>query len=187
MKALLSLLVATVLISCGTSKDLKEEKIVETIETESTDLNEYNIVISVSHSDSYCGGMAPTPEMLERLHYMKANTSYILLHKASGTKASVKTDSLGVLELDLVPGEYALREYFKNCTFEEFLKQQKTADSQYYQQTGGDDCYKNWWKANLLDFEITDTSNLQEFRVNTSTKCFTGNNPCLMYNGPYPP
>ncbi len=182
MNKWLIIVTATILVSCGHTKELPEENIIESHQEKG-----YNVLLNISHHGSYCGGMAPTSEMLAALNYQQANTTFVLIHKSSNTKANVKTDSLGILKLSLVPGEYAIREYFKNCTFEEFIKQQKTAEGEYFQHTGGDECYRNWWEANLLDFEISDTLSILKKDLSTSTRCFVGNNPCLKYTGPYPP
>lgn len=175
-----------IILSCGTSAPIIDDnKLNNSNDSKSADA--YNVLLNISHHGAYCGGMAPTPEMLAALNYQQANTIFVLVHKSSNTKANVKTDSLGVLKLSLVPGQYAIREYFKNCSFDEFLAQQKTAEGQYFEHTGGDECYRNWWETNLLDFEITQKDSVLTHKLSTSTRCFVGNNPCLIYTGPYPP
>ncbi len=145
-----------------------------------------NIQITITHYTPYCGGAAPTQEMLDNRNHPMSNTSYNLINLDTKEKTKVTTDALGVLHLDLGIGNYAIQELFKDCSFEEFKKQNITS-SGMYQQDLGSDCYEQWWKSYLGEFNVISMDEKQHLNMSESESCFTGNNPCLMYTGPYPP
>jgi len=145
-----------------------------------------NIQITITHYTPYCGGAAPTQEMLDNRNHPMSNTSYNLINLDTKEKTKVTTDALGVLHLDLGIGNYAIQELFKDCSFEEFKKQNITS-SGMYQQDLGSDCYEQWWKSYLGEFNVISMDEKKHLNMSESESCFTGNNPCLMYTGPYPP
>lgn len=188
MKHFLILTIGWIGFSCATPHQQKTSHKSTTDSSSTVDKGTAKVHLSFSHFIPYCGGMAPTQEMLDRRVSKQSNTTYLFLNKSEGTQVKVKTDSLGELKLDLAPGEYAIREMYKYCSFEEFKEKFYKEPSDFYRENqGGEDCYKNWWAANLVDFTITDVDSVYTYQLQTSDRCFTGNNPCIMYSGPYPP
>ena len=147
----------------------------------------FNVKISITHYTQYCGGAAPSEETLSRLNQPEANTSFVLLNLETQEKSEIKTDSTGTIYLNLPIGKYAVREKFKDCDYETFVSQNPTPTGKYHVEVPDTNCYKNWWAANLSEFEIVKDSPVQFFNLGTRTNCFTGNNPCIYYNGPHPP
>jgi len=145
---------------------------------------DYNVKIEIRHSVPYCGGAAPSYEDLNQSYLVSGN--FYLVNLITNQKTLITSNSKGIIALDLNIGKYGILEAFKNVSFHEFKKNNESNNGDYY-QTGNDDCYKKWWKANLIEFEVTDNTKTQELKAATYSRCFTGNNPCDMYNGPYPP
>ena len=203
---LLPLLCLLLLAACASNKtanhpitvpDTSENPVVKTDKENSSDPEtktiipeSYNVKIIISHTNPYCGGAYPTEEVLANRTRVQANTSFILINLESKEKTKVVTDATGTLYLDLPNGKYAIQELYKDCTLEEFKKQNPPPSGQYYRDNPdpSGECYKTWWESNLGQFEITkNTPDIQMYNWGTSDACFTGNNPCIYYNGPYPP
>lgn len=157
------------------------------LDSSQTDSLPYNTKITITHFTPYCGGAAPDQFILENQTQFQRLTTFLLLNVHTGEKLRVKTDSSGVLYLNLPKGVYAIREQYKDCSFETFLAENPAPTGEYYMPSADFNCYRNWWVSNLVEIQITDTSKIQEFHCGTSESCFTGNNPCIYYNGPYPP
>jgi hypothetical protein len=206
MKTIICLL-ALPFLSCIGTKEMAKEITVAPVNTEKTEaliespiasapevkpekekvtVIKGNVNITITHHAPYCGGMAPSQDMLDRLVTPMSNTQYNLINLKTLEKTKVKTDSLGILYLDLGIGSYAIQELFKDCTFSEFLQQNITTSGTYSQDLGSE-CYKKWWKSYLGEFTIISKDELQHLNLSESESCFTGRNPCVMYTGPYPP
>ncbi len=183
--ATVSLLIA--FLACSTAKTVTVLDEQSTAQQDSANTSPFNTFITLSHYHPYCGGMAPTKEILARQRSVQSNTTFLFINLDTQQKERLKTDSTGVLKLNLKAGKYAIREQYKDCSFEDFYKNNFREPSTYYLDQGGKDCYKNWWLANLGEFEITDTDSTYHFSFQSADRCFTGNNPCLMYIGPMPP
>lgn len=144
-----------------------------------------NVIIAIDHYFPYCGGAYPTDDQMN--NYQKiVNAPFLLIDLDTGEKQTVKTNTSGELVLNLKPGRYGLKETFKDCSFEKFMEHYTIESSDYYAD-GGIDCYKNWWASNFLEFTVTAVEEKQTLRYTFSDQCFTGNNPCISYMGPYPP
>lgn len=182
-------------IACGTAKKVEhnnkdvnvveDEEIIEISDT--SHKAPYNTKITISHFTPYCGGAAPDDEMLARQTSLQSNTIFILINHSTGEKTNVKTDSEGVLYLNLAEGAYAIRETYKNCSYEEFYEKHYQPNSDYHQTSTDQDCYKNWWASNLGEIHITKSDSLNKYEYMTSSACFVGRNPCVNYTGPWPP
>ena len=147
----------------------------------------FNVVFEIWHYSPYCGGAQPHPETLASLNHLMSNTTYILIDKKRGKQTNVKTDSLGKLSLRIPKGKYAIRETYKDISFEAFYELYYVEPNEYYVADGDKDCYKKWWASSLHDFEVSNTNTLLEQKIETSSSCFSGRNPCVIYRGPYPP
>lgn len=185
---LIYVLSSLILFACSTSKELKENNVENTIQEKTqTDKVPFNTQITITHYNPYCGGAAPDDYTLEHLNSYQTNTNFILLNLISGEKSQVKTDSAGVLYLNLSKGNFAIREIFKDCTFEEFQLKNPPPQGLYYLSSPDANCYKNWWASNLGEIHVSNIDSLQVHYWGTSSGCFTGNNPCIYYTGPMPP
>lgn len=145
----------------------------------------YNISIELDHHYPYCGGAYPDESEMYNYQIL-ANATFHLYNIETGEKSNVKTDSTGTLKLNLPPGKYGLREMYKDCTFSEFCARYQTTAGDYYERADSS-CYENWWKSNFIEFTVTSPTFLQTFSYTFSDHCFTGNNPCISYMGPWPP
>ena len=170
---------ATIAVPVRTNPVLEPEKEVVTI-------IKGNVNITITHHTPYCGGEAPSQDMLDRLSYAISNTHYNLINLKTLEKTKVKTDSLGILHLNMGIGSYAIQEMYKDCSFSEFM-QRANPQTGMYMKDMGEDCYKTWWQSHLGEFTVISEDEFQHLYMGESESCFTGNNPCLMYTGPYPP
>ena len=146
---------------------------------------EANVEVNVDHYYPYCGGAYPDESELNNYSIL-SNTSFMLYCLDTNEKLIVKSDQYGTIRLMLKPGRYALREMYKECSYEEFAEKYKpkTLGSDYEEDPL---CYKRWWASYFLDFTIESPEIKQVFNHTFFDACFTGNNPCISYFGPYPP
>lgn len=86
----------------------------------------------------------------------------------------------------LPPGKYVIKEKFKDVPLKDFIQNNSHENSSYY-QNGTEECFKNWKNSNLFEFEILSQDTLVNLSTTVGASCFTGTNPCIHYNGPYPP
>lgn len=149
-------------------------------------INEKNYMVSgkVTTTNLYCGGAAPTKEMLERLKKPIPYLNKIFYVKNISDNYSeekiilnFQSDSLGNFRFQLQPGSYAI-----------FLEEQinKPKMSDYKNLELNQSCYQEWQNKPYKTLEIkeSNTENLS-FRINR--KCFIPmDNPCLSYTGPLP-
>jgi hypothetical protein len=147
---------------------------------------EFTLKVTFQNNIPYCGGMAPTPEMADgTLEPLSGAVYYIYkdeLPTASKDFTKVAADENGVISVKLAAGTYYFIEKDKRLSLEEFIKAKKI-DGQYY-KNGPDTCFERW--KSTPDYTVTITEN-KEDTVTVANRCFTGSNPCLQYDGPYPP
>ncbi|MBK7129418.1 MAG: hypothetical protein IPM74_07105 [Crocinitomicaceae bacterium] len=170
------------------NKKVKTEIVQDTLKivTEDTITDDFNVSIKFMHYYPYCGGAYPDESELNN-YFIFTNTTYNLINLTDKTKIQVKTDSLGYLNIFLPPGKYGIQELFKDCTFDEFYERYKSKTTDQYTEDQGTICYRSWWSSMLVEFEITDSTTVFTWEATTFSACFTGENPCLNYFGPYPP
>lgn len=179
-------------LACGVEKELAEDRRnddheVKTETEISLQPEEYNVQLQLYNFTPYCGGAAPDWEDEMRQTSPMSNTTFIFIDYNTDTKREVKSDNNGVLRMYLQPGKYALREKYKDVSYEEFYKQYYHAPDDYYFNNGDTSCYYNWWTSNLVGMVITNPDSLYDYQVTTYAQCFTGINPCISYMGAYPP
>lgn len=144
-----------------------------------------NVSIYFTHYYPNCGGAAPDESQMNNFQPL-CNTPFLLMNLITNTDTLVKTDSTGRLNLNLAPGKYGIKELYKDIPFDEFY-QKYNIGADMYTQNMGKECYQDWWSRLMLEFVITDETTTIQLEASTSDACFTGNNPCLIYTGPYPP
>jgi len=145
----------------------------------------FNVRVIIGQHFQYCGGAYPDEDQMN--NYTPLSSAVFHLYNLdTGEKTAVKTNGKGILELNLLPGRYGLKELFKDCSFDEFYTNHRVPDYNDYEQ-GDESCYKNWWQSNFIEFVVTIPGSPQSFYHTFYHPCFTGINPCLNYFGPYPP
>ena len=190
---LLYLQIALLLLGCGTSNSIENPVIeglakedITTQQSENGPVDSHNFKVSITHYTPYCGGAAPPPDIMERSTQQLANTNFILINHRSGKKTIVQTDSQGILYLMLSEGAYAIRETYKNCSFDEFYEKNHQTSDEWLQPSPDPNCYRNWWADNLQEIVITKVDSIYTYEVQTFEACFVGQNPCINYVGPLP-
>ncbi len=192
---LFNLFLVALLFGCGAPKEIAEDDIIEDESTELSEEGEHelsaflydtiNVKIKILEYTPYCGGMAPTQEMLDnRVH--PANGIYVLENLNTGKSERVKTDNFGVLHLNLTPGKYGIKELYKDVPFNEFYTTYLDTTNQFIMNKDKL-CYEDWWSSYLSGFEIINPDTLIQLNATINNRCFTGKNPCQDYTGPYPP
>lgn len=187
MHNLLLISLTLLLLACGSSK----EAVVESEETSKLsdttqikdEIHTFNLQLSIQEYTPYCGGEAPSEEM--KNNYAPVSAQFVLIDSKNNSKTNIISNN-GLIQLKLKPGRYKLREHFKDISFNEFYVKYVNKDKMYY-QNGSEECYKKWWNTNLFEFEIMDTTTVLKMEATLYNRCFTGNNPCIQYTGPYPP
>ena len=71
------------------------------------------IAFTVKYTNTYCGGAAPTPEILEQLETPQALTltQLLFIPKEGNNKKAIfaTTDSTGLVNVKLLPGTYSVK------------------------------------------------------------------------------
>jgi hypothetical protein len=153
-----------------------------------TSLKLFTVTGYVSQTSSYCGGAAPTDEMLREIEkpapYPNKNF-YIKKGNKNNLKEAVilnfKTDAAGNYSFQLTPGIYSVL----------LEPQLKALNLKEYNQSGhisaDEECLKKWWAKAYYVLEITD-KNINGLNFSFHHPCFvSGDIPCLQYEGPMPP
>ncbi|MEO6304384.1 MAG: hypothetical protein ABIP51_14560 [Bacteroidia bacterium] len=148
----------------------------------------YQVSGKITTSSMYCGGVEPSPEMLEEFNKPKpyiGKTLYIRKGRTNDTKQSVvlkfTADSNGKFSFNLAPGIYSIiqREQLKKFKFKENKKELYiNADKK---------CLEDWWKKPYMLLTINDTE-ISGLNFNFHHACFIGSDiPCYSYSGEMPP
>ena len=134
----------------------------------------------------YCGGARPTKEEENGFTNPLANQVFYIYKDERPSSVTnmikVTTDAEGAFSIDLKNGIYSVISADKALPIDEFITKKKIID-QFYTYSD-DSCFKTW--RTTPDFTIDLTQATNEV-VTISEKCFTGDNPCMQYTGPYPP
>ena len=135
----------------------------------------------------YCGGAAPTPEMENGFTEALADQVFYVYEgdrPSSVTKMiKVRTDANGFFSIDLKKGVYSIISEDKALTLQEFIEKKKIIND-FYRYDKDDSCFEKWYNTPEL---VVDLSSNEERNVVINHACFTGDNPCMNYVGPYPP
>jgi hypothetical protein len=149
---------------------------------------QYKVTGTVTRTIAYCGGIAPTTEMvaesMKKRPYV-GKTFYIRKGKINSTKQSallkVTADSMGRFVFNLPPGQYI------------FIQADQLKPIDYNKITRGEalhidaSCLKQWWQTPYYYFEIKD-KNIENLIFEFNKRCFVeSDNPCIQYIGPMPP
>ena len=154
----------------------KEKKVTQTISG------------TITTSGSYCGGVAPSEEMLQDVQATKPMSCFVIYVK-KGTKNklsscivdSICTDSSGNYSFNLRPGKYVLlqKNQLNKDVFEKY-KQSKWTQVDL-------ECMQTWWEKGLTSITV-DSESINNLNFHFQKRCFIPLSvPCLRYTGPYPP
>ena len=143
----------------------------------------------LTHTSSYCGGIAPSREEEQELHTPKPYHTklYIRTGKKNSTKNpiidSTVTDNNGRFEFALTPGDYVIiMPYQKDKKILTTLHKMKSKEMRV-----NDLCLKAWWNGGLFKVTVRDSS-INNLNYNFHNRCFVPYPfPCIDYNGPMPP
>lgn len=142
----------------------------------------------VKISASYCGGAAPSEEMLEELKRERpyiGKTFYVRVGRVNDLKKAIvlkfKTDSSGKFSLKLSPGTYCIIQ----------AEQVNALNYKKYSSTSSltidKACLSEWWKKPYRVLEVKDKA-ISGLHFSFQKRCFIeGDLPCLTFNGPFPP
>ncbi len=191
MKFLYYSIFLLMLYSCASNKDVNvdipmKEEGNETISevNENQKDTSFNVSIYIQKQEPYCGGAAPPDELLNR--HSPVTDDFFIINLNDQSKTKVRTVD-GYLKLQLEKGKYQVFEAFKQVPFHEFLEKFAKQPSGNNYQSLGAECYENWWKAPLIEFEVTNEQTILFLEATIQVGCYTGINPCVMYTGPFPP
>ncbi len=138
-----------------------------------------NITIEFTQTSDYCGGAAPSEEMLEELKTPQP-MGRIIFYIVKGSKHSYKaykrvlTSEMGDVELSLPKGKYAI---FSEKQMKKFVK---LNDSET--QLWDNKCLKEKHFTPLL---IINTYKANQFKLNIHNKCFYSQD-CAKFIGQMP-
>jgi hypothetical protein len=137
--------------------------------------------------ESYCGGAAPSRELLEEIKKPKpCLEKYFFIKKGEANSAKnpvidvIKVDSTGSFSMQLKQGTYCILQDFQTKPLQ--LENYKTNNNFQYQ---GDDCMRKYWADCYQTIELKENTN--DLIITVYKKCFGDNNPCMIYTGPMPP
>ena len=146
----------------------------------------YTLTVTFQSHRPYCGGAAPTKEQEAGFTDPIANEVFYIYKDDRPASAvnmvKVTTDAEGKFSIDLENGLYSVIRADKALPLDEFIAKKKIIDDFY--SYSADSCFETW--RNTPDFTIELTNAADEV-VTISERCFTGDNPCMKYTGPYPP
>ncbi len=148
----------------------------------------YNISGKITQTHSYCGGAAPSEEMLKEYSNpkpYKGKTLYVRPGSTNNVKQPVLlkfvADSAGKFSFQLKPGTYAIiqAEQVKELN----VKNLPVGNAVQADQ----ECLKAWWKKPYYLLVVKDKK-ISGLNFNFHHPCFiTSDVPCLQYMGPMPP
>lgn len=137
--------------------------------------------------ESYCGGAAPSREMLQEISKPKpCLDKYFFLKKGDANSAKnpvidvIKVDSTGSFSFQLKQGSYCVLQDFQTKPLQ--LENFKNANNFEY---SGDECMRKYWADCYQTIQLN--QDINNLIITVYKKCFGDGNPCLIYTGPMPP
>jgi len=165
---------AMVLFTLGCASEKKVKKDVINNEVEVSD-GKFAVTLQIEKHVKYCGGAAPSQEMLNRYEPYADTPFYI---KGQELKDKFISDSLGVITTRLAAGEYC---------FKSTLREEKAATISQLKKdewTWNEDCLNKWFDGCDAAFKVSSDTT---FTIVLRTRCsYNGPVPCLK-NLPSPP
>ena len=144
----------------------------------------YNVSGTVTTTSSYCGGAAPSQEMLAQMAKPRPIAGKQLFIKSGKENSeggavikSITTDSLGHFQINLKNGAY--------CIVEEYKSKPLVIPKNDKYSKWDEECLKE--KYAQCDYQLDVLNkNVDDLNINFHKQC-TWSQPCLQYDGPLPP
>lgn len=154
--------------------------------------NKFSVEITVTQTSAYCGGIRPSPELLNELQNPKPLVRKKLFIKRGdknlfNSKIVIEacTDSSGKIQLQLLPGKYFIVDELKKDTsyYKTLIRKYSKASKNYSAIEKG--CLKSWYEQPDMVFEITN-SDIKNLSLNFHKLCDWKEIPCIQFIGPLP-
>jgi antitoxin component YwqK of YwqJK toxin-antitoxin module len=137
----------------------------------------------VSHYTPWCGGM-----------YGEGKSEYLSGKTILVREGKQNDDTKKLLKRAItIPGGWYFT-YVKNGTYclvdqrkmsRDIISSFSQTTGQFYKE-GSESCYEIWFQSCDAVIKIED-EHKTDANLNYSSRCFVGDDPCMEYNGPYPP
>lgn len=153
-----------------------------------------NIVIKITQTSSYCGGAAPTQDIINSLNTpapAKDIKIYIRTGKTNNVKKTIVyqgiTNDMACVQVQLPPGDYvAVTENKKDKkTYNLYLS--RFSKTTKYRSAIDKSCLDKWLTEPLGVFTIVDKQKTDTLTFNIHYPCEWNSVPCSHYSGPLPP
>ena len=153
----------------------------------------YKITGVITETSSYCGGAAPSDELIKELETPKPIAFKKMFVKSGNVnKANAKvikeftTDSLGQFSLKLPYGQYCLVDEDKVNDAKYKLILTKYAVKTESNEPVDPKCLAKWFAQPDYIFSVSKKS-AKKIAHNYHRACNWSGAPCVIYNGPFPP
>lgn len=171
-------------LACSNSKD---------VQSEDGQQEKYEVVISATTTQVYCGGARPTEEILEELRTpIPAPNVFLYLRKGDTNfiqneiDYQFKTDDSGRVEVNLPTGTYSI--VFENkkdvSVYNELLE--KYGKETSYQTAIDTNCLNAYFKQPNAILTVEENGE-NAITVNRQMRCTATRIPCSHYKGALPP
>jgi hypothetical protein len=175
-----------IIYSCGNAKSKKN------INTQ-TEISLYSVTISTTHTDSYCGGAKPTPEMEMEYRRKKVYPNIkIYVRKgeindyATPPILILTTDEKGQVTTGLPIGKYTF--VFENKADEKTFKSvEKSVQNSRDFDNLNTDCLDRFFKLPDGSIEINGNEDSYKVELNRHFNCSWNSIPCARFTGNLPP
>lgn len=153
---------------------------------------EYIVKAEIKYIAPYCGGAAPTEEMIQKIKAPRPLPNkklYIKKGKVNDISSvvvdSVVTDSSGFFIYFLPNGEYLVIDEDKKDKRKYDLLLKRYSKQSQSNTSIDKNCLDKWFRT--PDFTFTVNSHNQEIQHTYTGKCSWNSTPCTLYTGPLPP
>lgn len=147
----------------------------------------HRVVGTIQVHQPYCGGARPTQERARGTFAPLASTTFFVRKGDTNSPenevvAHFSTDASGTFELQLPTGVYSVLHSDKELSVDAFIAKQSPTGP--HRTSSGRTCMEAWYQRPDFLLSVTrDTSVVLTYNA----RCYTGTNPCAVYNGPVPP
>lgn len=142
------------------------------------------LTIRATYTGSYCGGMAPTDEMLENARQQRPYPNKVFIIEADDERKkqyTVTTDQEGIARVALPYGSYRIK---SDIHFNEKLLEELKANKNYH--VWNEACIQKWQQDGYSSFVYDEPKTSVQFNIHR--ECFLPEGmPCIGYAGPMPP